>query len=75
MYVKKCDGYGTKDKTKSNCETCNGSGKANITRRIGNMIQQIVSSCPDCNGTGEKIKRNNIYFIVMVINLKIKIEV
>lgn len=60
FFCKECDGYGTKNKSKSNCNTCDGSGKARITRKIGNMIQQIIRSCPDCNGTGEKIEPDNI---------------
>tara|TARA_Y100000590_G_scaffold469795_1_gene659779 strand:+ start:7523 stop:8836 length:1314 start_codon:yes stop_codon:yes gene_type:complete len=59
-YCKKCNGYGTKDGSKSECGTCNGTGQARITRQIGNMIQQIVRSCPDCNGTGERVSKNNI---------------
>ena len=59
-FCKKCNGYGTKDGSKSECKTCNGTGQARITRRMGNMIQQIVRTCPDCNGTGEMIDKNNI---------------
>lgn len=60
ILCKECDGYGTKNKSKSDCNTCTGSGKARITRRIGNMIQQIIRSCPDCNGTGGRIEHDNI---------------
>lgn len=57
---KKCNGNGTKDGSKPECSKCNGTGQARITRRIGNMIQQIVRSCPDCNGTGQKVSGDNI---------------
>ena len=36
-------------KTASQNGKCNGTGQVRITRQLGNMIQQIVRSCPDCN--------------------------
>ena len=59
-YCKNCNGYGTKDGKESKCSTCNGTGQARITRRIGNMIQQIVRTCGDCNGSGQRADSNNI---------------
>lgn len=58
-YCKTCNGYGSKDGKQSKCGKCDGSGQARITRRMGNMIQQIVRTCDDCNGVGEKIDKNN----------------
>ena len=73
-YCKKCNGYGTKDGSKSECSKCNGTGQVRITRQLGNMIQQIVRSCPDCNGTGERVSKNNICDSCNGKNLKLKIE-
>lgn len=39
------------------CQTCGGRGVVMRVMRMGPMIQQMQSECPDCNGTGSKVAR------------------
>ena len=58
-YCKYCDGFGTKNKTNSKCDVCDGKGKVLKVMQMGPMIQQMVSHCDKCNGTGIFIEHNN----------------
>lgn len=48
----KCDG------SSSVCSTCNGVGVVTQTIRMGPMIQQMQTGCPNCKGTGKITKIN-----------------
>jgi DnaJ-class molecular chaperone len=37
------------------CNSCNGQGKKVQVVRMGNMIQQSVTDCPQCHGKGTVI--------------------
>ena len=57
---KKCNGNGTKDKSKpTKCESCDGKGVKLLRQQQGYMqiVQQV--GCPNCKGTGEIIKDEN----------------
>ena len=49
-YCINCDGTGSKTKKNINCSKCNGLGKVTIIRRMGPMIQQMQTICPNCQG-------------------------
>ena len=57
---KKCNGIGFTDNIDHKCKKCKGSGKINIQRRMGPMIQIMETSCNICNGKGIDINNNNI---------------
>lgn len=59
IHCKDCNGNGTKDGSQSKCSDCDGKGQTVNIRRMGNMIQQMVSPCQSCLGTGEKVNYNN----------------
>jgi len=54
---KKCKGTGSANPAAtSKCGGCNGKGIRMVTQRMGNMLLQTQSHCPDCNGEGQVIK-------------------
>ena len=56
-----CDGFGTKNKTKSICAKCNGVGAIIIMIPIGpNMAQQVHAQCDVCRGKKCTINPHNI---------------
>lgn len=59
-YCKDCNGYGNKNKKKSECKTCDGKGKVLKVFRMGPMVQQSVAECEICNGSGIKINKNDL---------------
>lgn len=59
IYCKKCNGFGTNDGKKSICTTCGGKGKVMSVRRMGPLVQQMVTDCNACKGTGEFINDIN----------------
>jgi DnaJ family protein A protein 2 len=59
VYCVKCNGEGSKDNTKSECNDCDGKGRVIKLIRMGPMIQQIVINCESCKGKGSVILENN----------------
>lgn len=54
---KKCKGTGSANPAAtSKCSGCNGKGIKLVTQRMGNMLLQTQTTCPDCNGEGQMIK-------------------
>lgn len=51
---KKCNGTGSADGHKENCQNCHGQGMVIESRRQGNTIFQTQKVCPVCNGKGSK---------------------
>ena len=45
-----CDGKG--GSREATCSTCGGHGQVIQVRRMGNMVQQMQTTCPKCRGTG-----------------------
>lgn len=39
------------------CDTCGGRGAVVQVRRMGPMIQQVQSACPNCSGTGKDVAK------------------
>ena len=54
-----CNGEKTKDGKPASCQGCGGKGKRIQIVRMGPMIQQMITDCPDCNGKGTKVNENN----------------
>ena len=59
VYCVKCNGEGSKDNTKSECEDCDGKGRVIKLMRMGPIVQQIVINCETCKGKGNVILENN----------------
>ena len=54
---KKCKGTGSANPAATaKCSGCNGKGVKLITQRMGNMLLQTTTTCPDCSGEGQMIK-------------------
>jgi len=54
---KKCQGTGSANPAAtSKCSGCNGKGIKLVTQRMGNMLLQTQTTCPDCAGEGQMIK-------------------
>lgn len=54
---KKCKGTGSANPAATaTCSGCKGKGIRLVTQRMGNMLLQTQSTCPDCNGEGQMIK-------------------
>jgi DnaJ family protein A protein 2 len=54
---KKCQGTGSANPAAtSKCTGCNGKGIKLVTQRMGNMLLQTQTTCPDCAGEGQMIK-------------------
>lgn len=52
-----CKGTGIEPGTKpETCKTCRGRGQVAHVRRMGFMVQQEITDCPDCGGTGVSAK-------------------
>lgn len=52
-----CDGSGSSDGLKHNCDKCNGHGRIIQTVNLGpGMMQRIETACPLCHGSGKQIK-------------------
>lgn len=52
-----CNGSGSSDGVKHQCDGCQGRGRVLQTRNFGNgMIQQMETACPKCRGQGNLIK-------------------
>jgi DnaJ homolog subfamily A member 2 len=53
----KCKGTGSANPAaNSKCSGCQGKGIKLVVQRMGNMILQQQTTCPDCNGEGNVIK-------------------
>lgn len=52
----KCPAGMSKEDACQQCATCDGNGMVVQIRRMGPMIQQMQTACPDCRGTGVNIK-------------------
>lgn len=54
---KKCKGTGSANPAATaKCSGCNGKGIKLVTQRMGNMLLQTQTTCPDCQGEGQMIK-------------------
>jgi DnaJ family protein A protein 2 len=54
---KKCSGSGSANPAATQkCTGCNGKGIRLVTQRMGNMLLQSQTTCPDCQGEGTIIK-------------------
>jgi len=54
---KKCSGTGSANPAATaKCNGCNGKGIKLVTQRMGNMLLQTQTTCPDCGGEGQVIK-------------------
>jgi DnaJ-class molecular chaperone len=53
--IKMPDGM-TKEEACQQCSTCDGQGIVMQVRRMGPMIQQMQTACPDCRGAGVEVK-------------------
>lgn len=51
-----CEGTGSKDKQRHQCDKCGGLGQVIIQRQMGNMIQRFQSQCDKCGGRGNTIE-------------------
>lgn len=59
-YCVKCNGEGTKDGQKANCQKCGGAGIVRQIIQMGpGMIQQSIGPCPDCQGRGSSLSEEN----------------
>eukprot|EP00767_Chilomastix_cuspidata_P007848 gnl/Chilomastix_cuspidata/871.p1 GENE.gnl/Chilomastix_cuspidata/871~~gnl/Chilomastix_cuspidata/871.p1 ORF type:complete len:421 (-),score=224.54 gnl/Chilomastix_cuspidata/871:568-1830(-) len=57
----KCAGTGsTKEGATQKCKTCGGRGVVIQMQRMGMMIQQTQTYCPDCHGKGEIIDPKHV---------------
>jgi DnaJ family protein A protein 2 len=53
----KCEGSGSKNKQKTNCSGCKGTGIKVMIRQIGpGMISQQQTSCDNCGGRGKYVE-------------------
>ena len=52
----KCPEGMSKEDAVQKCATCDGQGVVLQIRRMGPMIQQMQTPCPDCRGQGVEIK-------------------
>lgn len=61
-----CDGTGSKNKSKSTCSGCKGSGVKVFIRQVGpGMISQQQSVCDNCGGRGKYVdKKTNVKFVM-----------
>lgn len=48
-----CKETGSKSQQKTHCNKCDGKGKVAFVKRLGPMMQQVISECPVCGGDGE----------------------
>lgn len=54
-----CEGTGSEDKSKHQCDRCNGSGFLKMQRQLApGMIQTFNTHCDKCNGKGTTIKHH-----------------
>jgi DnaJ-class molecular chaperone len=59
-YCVKCNGEGTKDGQKANCQKCGGVGVIRQIIQMGpGMIQQTIGTCPDCQGRCVTLSEEN----------------
>ena len=59
-YCKSCDGTKSKNKITQKCEHCDGKGQVMKVVRMGPMIQQMLTVCPNCGGKGEIISDDDL---------------
>lgn len=50
VLCKKCNATGFKDKKVHLCKNCNGVGTITKVIKYGNMVQRMLTPCPQCNG-------------------------
>jgi DnaJ family protein A protein 2 len=55
----KCNGEGSNDGSKTDCNDCGGKGLRTQVMRMGPMIQQSIVPCNACRGKGKKIPDQN----------------
>lgn len=55
----KCNGEGSNDGTKTDCNDCGGKGVRQQVIKMGPIIQQSIVPCNGCKGKGKKIPEQN----------------
>lgn len=55
----KCNGEGSNDGTKTDCNDCGGKGIRTQVTKMGPIIQQSIVPCTGCKGKGKKISDQN----------------
>lgn len=53
-----CEGTGSKSKKQTTCDKCNGKGRIVMMKRMGPMVQQMVSTCDKCHGKGKEVPKD-----------------
>ena len=59
-YCKSCDGTKSKNKISQKCKDCDGKGQVMKVVRMGPMIQQVLTVCPNCRGKGEILNDDDL---------------